>query len=76
MESQMDDMRLELEQLTKSEKRKGALSEIEDIFEDLNIFIGRVGNEKKKTAVTLKKLEALMDADRGTVKFISFNIIS
>lgn len=59
---------MELEQLTKFEKRKSAVSDIEDIFENLTAFIGRIGNQKKKTVLTLKKLDVLMQADRGTVK--------
>ena len=58
---------MELDSLTKFEKRKAALSEIEDIFEDLQGFIGKVQTEKKKTVVTLRKLRVLMEADRGTV---------
>lgn len=56
-----------MEQLTKFEKRKTALSDIEEVFENLTSFIGRIGNEKKKTVQTLRKLDLLMQADRGTV---------
>ena len=34
-----------MESLTRFEKRKGALSEIEDVFENLSSFIGKLGNE-------------------------------
>lgn len=71
----MDEMRMEMESLTRFEKRKGALSEIEDVFENLSSFIGKLGNEQKRTVITLKKLDALMQADRGTVKYLMIIII-
>ena len=64
-------MRIELDSLTKFEKRKAALSEIEDILEDLQGFIGNVQTETKKTVVTLRKLGVLMEADRGTVNIFN-----
>ena len=67
LENQIESMRSEMETLTKFEKRKVILSGVEEVFEEMAMYIGKVHNEKKKTVHTLRKLDALMQADRGTV---------
>ena len=61
-----------MEQLTKFEKRKNALNEIEETYENIAGFLGKVQSEQKRTVVTLRKLEALMGAERGTVTKITY----
>jgi chromosome segregation ATPase len=65
LEEQLDYMKLELETLTRFDKRREAMSDIESAFEKLNSYISEIDGKKRKTVSTLRKLQLLMDADRG-----------
>lgn len=67
LESTLDEVRTELDQLTRFDKRKVAMQEVEETFEDIASFLEKVHTGKKKTLLAYKKLEALMGAERGDV---------
>jgi hypothetical protein len=67
LEESVEILKLELETLTKYDKRKEAMMDIEGAFEKLNVYIGEIDGKKKKTVTMLRKLQILMDADRGKV---------
>ncbi|CDW77046.1 UNKNOWN [Stylonychia lemnae] len=67
LEGNLEEIRTEMEQLTKFEKRKNALSEVEETYENIAGFLGKVQNEQKRTVLALRKLEVLMGAERGTL---------
>lgn len=58
---------MDLECLTRFDKRKEAILDIEEAFEKLNNYIGEINGKKKKTVTMLRKLQILMDADRGVL---------
>jgi hypothetical protein len=58
-------LKIELETLTRFDKRKEAMLDIESAFDKLNGYIGEIDGKKKKTVTMLRKLQILMDADRG-----------
>ena len=60
-------MKVDIESLTKFDKRKEAMLDIESAFEKLSGYISEINGKKKKTITTLRKLQLLMDADRGKV---------
>jgi hypothetical protein len=67
LEESVGVMNLELETLTRFDKRREAMSDIEGAFEKLNVYINEIDGKKKKTVTMLRKLQLLMDADRGKV---------
>jgi Tfp pilus assembly protein PilN len=42
LEGNLDELRTEIDTLTKFEKRKAALQEVEDTYEDIASFLGKV----------------------------------
>jgi len=56
MEEQMDLSKLELETLTRFDKRKEAMLDVESAFDKLNSYIGEIDGKKKKTVTMLRKL--------------------
>jgi hypothetical protein len=58
-------LKIELESLTRFDKRREAMLDLEGAFDKLNGFIGEINGKKKKTVTMLRKLQLLMDADRG-----------
>eukprot|EP00347_Sterkiella_histriomuscorum_P004678 403359525 len=66
LETNLEELRNELEKLTRFEKRKGAISEVEETYDNIAGFLGKVQIEQKRTVLTLRKLEALMGAERGS----------
>ncbi len=52
----MDLSRLELESLTRFDKRKEAMLDVESAFDKLNSYIGEIDGKKKKTVTMLRKL--------------------
>lgn len=58
-------MKIEFESLTRFDKRREAMLDLEGTFDKLNSYIGEISGKKKKTVTMLMKLQMLMDADRG-----------
>ena len=56
LEEQLDYLKLELETLTRFDKRREAMSDIESAFEKLNIYISEIDGKKRKTVTMLRKL--------------------
>ena len=54
-----------MEQITKIDRRKGALKDVGDAYSSISSLINNLTSEQKKTVITMRKLEALMIADRG-----------
>ncbi len=61
----MIEMKTELESLTRFDKRREAMSDIEDAFEKLSQIFAEIDNKSAKNEKILSKLQFLMDADRG-----------
>lgn len=74
MEEQMDLSKLELETLTRFDKRKEAMLDVEGAFDKLNSYIGEIDGKKKKTITMLRKLQILMEADRGKLSKVSCDV--
>jgi chromosome segregation ATPase len=74
LEEQLDYMKLELETLTRFDKRREAMSDIETAFDKLNTYISEIDGKKKKTVLMLRKLQLLMDADRGKLSKVSQDV--
>jgi len=74
MEEQMDLSKLELETLTRFDKRKEAMLDVEGAFDKLNSYIGEIDGKKKKTVTMLRKLQLLMEADRGKLSKVSCEV--
>ena len=68
----MEVQKLDLEGLTRFDKRREAMQDIEEAFEKLQSYIGEMNGKKKKTVTMLRKLQILMDADRGKVGIFTF----
>ncbi len=66
--------KIDLETLTRYDKRKEAMLDLEEAFEKLNGYIGEIDGRKKKTVATLRKLQILMDADRGKLNKATISI--
>lgn len=73
LEGQVEVMKIEFESLTRFDKRKEAMLDLEGTFDKLNSYIGEITGKKKKTVTMLRKLQLLMDADRGKVTNFSIN---
>ena len=58
-------MKMELESLTRYDKRREAMSDIEGAFEKLGQVMTEMDTKQSKTDKLLTKLKVLMDADRG-----------
>lgn len=58
-------MKMELDSLTKFEKRREAMSDIEGAFEKLGQVMTEMDTKQAKNDKLLTKLKVLMDADRG-----------
>ena len=56
LEGQVEISKIELEGLTRFDKRKEAILDIEDAFDKLNGYIGEINGKKKKTFTMLRKL--------------------
>lgn len=65
LENQVEVMKIEFESLTRFDKRREAMLDLEGTFDKLNSYIGEINGKKKKTVTMLMKLQMLMDADRG-----------
>ena len=74
LEEQLDYMKLEHETLTRFDKRREAMSDIESAFEKLNSYISEIDGKKRKTVGMLRKLQLLMDADRGKLTKVSQDV--
>jgi hypothetical protein len=59
-----------LESLEVGDNKRKTMNQFEETYENINIFISRVQTEQKKRVMTLRKLEALMGADRGYVNLL------
>jgi hypothetical protein len=60
MEEQLDEMRQEMDTVTKHDGRSATLNQLNYAFDNLSGFINGVQTQQKRTVITLKKLEALM----------------
>ena len=58
-------MNMELESLTRFDKRREAMSDIEGAFEKLGQVMTEMDTKQSKNDKLLTKLKVLMDADRG-----------
>ena len=56
LENQLEVMKIEFESLTRFDKRKEAMLDLEGTFEKLNSYIGEISGKKKKTVTMLRKL--------------------
>lgn len=74
LENQVELLKIELETLTRFDKRKEAMLDIESTFDKLNGYIWEIDGKKKKTVTMLRKLQILMDADRGKLTTASIEI--
>ena len=65
LETAVHDMKTELESLTRFDKRREAMSDIEDAFEKLSQIFVEIDNKSVKNEKILSKLHFIMEADRG-----------
>jgi len=63
-------MKMELETLTRYDKRREAMSDIEGAFEKLGQVMTEMDTKQSKNDKLLTKLKVLMDADRGKVRVL------
>ena len=54
----------EVESLVKYGRKRYNMQEMEETYDNIAQFIGRVQNQQKTTVLTLRKLEALMEIER------------
>lgn len=59
----MEELRTEMDELTKQDKRVAVLSETGEAFENIASFISGVQNKQRQNVMTLRKLEALIRYD-------------
>jgi hypothetical protein len=67
-EKQLEEFRLELEQMeTSGERKRGALLRFGDAYANIAQFVGKVKSHQARRLDALRRLEALMGAERGYV---------
>jgi len=65
VEMQLEEIRIEMDQLTKVDKRTGTLKDLAETFDNISTFINGIEDHQAKTVLTMKKLEYLMNSEKG-----------